>query len=138
MVLREKNQELSSAGNSQLQQVSLIREQLKSSAKLLTSLWNKEKANRFFFALVLSDNCSPHRAQMFGLQGGDRENNVPPILSEDQVHDHPRNLNSSQSSTISSKNYSASQICTEEKSHTTTTTKKTSGNKNCVLDYLSS
>jgi len=75
---------------------------------------------------------------MFGLQGGDRENNVPPILSEDQVHDHPRNLNSSQSSTISSKNYSASQICTEEKSHTTTTTKKTSGNKNCVLDYLSS
>ena len=26
-------------------------------------------------------------------EGGDRESNVPPIVSKDQVHDHPRNLN---------------------------------------------
>ena len=30
---------------------------------------------------------------MFALVGGDRGSNIPPTVSEDQVHDHLRNLN---------------------------------------------
>ena len=30
---------------------------------------------------------------MFGLVGGDWGSNIPPTVSEDQVHDHLRNLN---------------------------------------------
>ena len=30
---------------------------------------------------------------MFALVGGDRGSNIPPTVSEDQVHDHLRNMN---------------------------------------------
>jgi len=52
--------------------------------KLVTEV--KEKAEVLnFFALVFSDNCSPHSSQMFSLVGGDWGSNIPPTVSEDQV-----------------------------------------------------
>ena len=52
--------------------------------KLVTEV--KEKAEVLnFFALVFSDNCSPHSSQMFSLVGGDWGSDVPPTVSEDQV-----------------------------------------------------
>ena len=43
--------------------------------------------------MVFPDNFSPHSSQTFGLVGGDQGSKVPPTVSEDQVHDHLRNLN---------------------------------------------
>ena len=55
---------------------------------------DKKKAEVLkFFASVFPDKCLPHSPQTFGLLGGDRGSSVPPLINEDQVCDHLRNLN---------------------------------------------
>ena len=55
---------------------------------------DKEKAEGLnFFASAFSDNCSPHSPQPFGLVGEGQGSNIPPTVSEDQVHDQLRNVN---------------------------------------------
>ena len=47
----------------------------------------------FFFASVFNGNLSSHVSQAPEPQGRDQGNKVPPIVGEDQVQDHLRNLN---------------------------------------------
>jgi len=46
-----------------------------------------------FLASVLTGNLSFHTSQVHGLQDEDEGSKAPPTVREDQVRDHPRNLN---------------------------------------------
>ncbi|PKU31082.1 rna-directed dna polymerase from mobile element jockey-like [Limosa lapponica baueri] len=61
--------------------------------KLVTM--DKEKAEGLnnFFASVFTGNLSPSSSRVDGPQGWDWRSKVPPTVGEDQVRDHPRNLN---------------------------------------------
>ncbi|KAK4806251.1 hypothetical protein QYF61_013395 [Mycteria americana] len=53
----------------------------------------KAEALNSFFASVFTGNLSSHISQAPEPQSMDRGNEVPPIVGEDQVQDHLRNLN---------------------------------------------
>jgi len=63
------------------------------SGKLVARDEEKHEVCNNFFASVFTGNPSSHTSQVYGLQDGDWGSKVPPTVREDQVHDHPRNLN---------------------------------------------
>jgi len=56
---------------------------------------DKEKAKvlNIFFSSVFTGNLSPWSSPVGGLQDGDQRGKTLPTVTEDQVHDHLRNLN---------------------------------------------
>ena len=55
--------------------------------------WEKAEVLNNIFSSVFTDKNSSHAAQLTESKGRDWENEVLLIVGEDQVQDHPRNLN---------------------------------------------
>jgi len=65
--------------------------------KLVSTDEEKAEILNNIFASVFTDNLSPHPSRVNGPQDGDQGGKDPHTITEDQVHDHVRNLKTDKS-----------------------------------------